>query len=80
MGGRTLATLEALGWTEQVGVVEVDPKASDTARSQETYDLPPESLANCVVVGGRREGEERLAACMVLFTCRADVNGLASPV
>jgi prolyl-tRNA editing enzyme YbaK/EbsC (Cys-tRNA(Pro) deacylase) len=32
-------------------------------------------LANCVVVGGKREGTERLAACVVLSTTRADVNG-----
>ena len=33
-------------------------------------------LANCVVVGGKREGSERLAACVVLATTRADVNGV----
>ena len=33
-------------------------------------------LANCVVVGGKREGNERLAASVVLATTRADVNGL----
>lgn len=76
VGRPTLAGLEALGWLDSVGVVEVDPDASDTAKSQETYDLPPDKLANCVVVGGRREGVERFAACLVLFTCRADVNGV----
>jgi prolyl-tRNA editing enzyme YbaK/EbsC (Cys-tRNA(Pro) deacylase) len=70
----TLAALETLGWLDRVGVVEIDPEVSDTARSQEIYQLPAETLANCVVVGGRREGEERLAACVVLFTSRADVN------
>ena len=34
-----------------------------------------EVSANCVVVAGRREGEERVAACVVLATTRADVNG-----
>jgi prolyl-tRNA editing enzyme YbaK/EbsC (Cys-tRNA(Pro) deacylase) len=33
-------------------------------------------LANCVVVGGKREGSERMAACVVLATTRADVNGV----
>jgi prolyl-tRNA editing enzyme YbaK/EbsC (Cys-tRNA(Pro) deacylase) len=60
---------------DSVGVVEIDPDLSDTASSQEAFALPPASLANCVVVGGKREGEERLAACVVLFTSRADVNG-----
>jgi prolyl-tRNA editing enzyme YbaK/EbsC (Cys-tRNA(Pro) deacylase) len=31
--------------------------------------------ANCVVVAGKREGQVRYAACLVLATTRADVNG-----
>ena len=72
----TLDTLTRLGWLAVVGVVEIDPDVSDTASSQETFRLPPETLANCVVVGGKREGVERLASCVVLFTTRADVNGV----
>jgi prolyl-tRNA editing enzyme YbaK/EbsC (Cys-tRNA(Pro) deacylase) len=72
----TLAALRALGWLDRVGVVEIDPDMSDTAKSQKAYGLPPGALANCVVVGGKREGVERIAACVVLFTTRADVNGV----
>ena len=72
----TLDAVRRLGWLDRVGVVEIDPDVSDTARSQETYQLPPETLANCVIVGGKREGVESLAACVVLFTTRADVNGV----
>jgi prolyl-tRNA editing enzyme YbaK/EbsC (Cys-tRNA(Pro) deacylase) len=72
----TLAALEALGWLDSVGVVEIDPELSDTAASQDAYQLPPDTLANCVVVGGKREGSGRVAACVVLFTTRADVNGV----
>ncbi len=75
LAGPTFNALETLGWLDAVGVVEIDPDVSDTALSRETYQLPPETLANCVVVGGKREGSERLAACVVLFTTRADVNG-----
>ena len=75
VGGPTLMALDALGWSESVGVVEIDPDLSDTAMSQAAYELPPDALANCVVIGGRREGDERIAACVVLFTTRADVNG-----
>ncbi|HET9075939.1 MAG TPA: YbaK/EbsC family protein [Acidimicrobiales bacterium] len=75
VGAPTLRALEELGWLDEVGVVGIDPDRSDTARSQEEYRLPAETLANCVIVGGRREGQERLAACVVLFTTRADVNG-----
>lgn len=76
VGEPTATALERLGLLEDVGVVEIDPELSDTARNQEAYDLPPETLANCVVVAGRREGVEKVAACMVLATTRADVNNV----
>lgn len=66
------------GWpgAAAVGVAEIDPEVSDTAAFVRTYAVPPEVSANCVVVLGRRDGEERIAACVVLATTRADVNGL----
>ena len=70
----TLATLTDLGWLDEVGVVEIDPDVSDTAATQEEFGLTADTLANCVVVGGKREGVERIAACVVLATTRADVN------
>ena len=70
----TLATLTELGWLDEVGVVEIDPDVSDTAATQEQFGLEADTLANCVVVGGKREGVERIAACVVLATTRADVN------
>ena len=72
----TWTGLGEAGLLEQVGVVEIDPSVSDTAVTQRQFQLPPESLANCVVVAGKREGEERFAACVVLATTRVDVNGL----
>jgi prolyl-tRNA editing enzyme YbaK/EbsC (Cys-tRNA(Pro) deacylase) len=42
----------------------------------EAYDLPLTASANCVVVAGRRGGEERVAACVVRADTRADVNSL----
>lgn len=70
----TLATLTELGWLDDVGVVEIDPDISDTAATQERFGLEIAMLANCVVVGGKREGVERIAACVVLASTRADVN------
>ncbi|MEV8215193.1 YbaK/EbsC family protein [Leifsonia sp. NPDC077715] len=70
----TLQTLEALGWLDEVGVVEIDPDISDTAATRDQFGLDASNLANCVVVGGKREGVERIAACVVLSTTRADVN------
>ena len=66
------------GWpgAAQVGVVEIDPAIADTAALAEAYDLPMSTGANCVVVAGRRDGAERVAACLVRADTRADVNGL----
>jgi prolyl-tRNA editing enzyme YbaK/EbsC (Cys-tRNA(Pro) deacylase) len=72
----TRAALGAAGWLDDVGVVEIDPAVSDTATSQREFALELDVLANCVVVGGKREGNERLAACVILATTRADVNGV----
>ena len=58
----------------EVAVVEIDPTLADTAAMTEAYDLPLEASANCVVVGGSRAGEERVAACVVRADTRADVN------
>ena len=76
VGAPTVAALERLGLLDDVGVVEIDPDLSDTALNQEAYDLPPQTLANCVVVAGKREGVEKVAACMVLASTRADVNNV----
>ncbi|HSK57176.1 MAG TPA: YbaK/EbsC family protein [Jiangellales bacterium] len=57
-------------------VAEIDPELADTVRFCSAYDVPPEVSANCVVVAGRRGGDERVAACLVLATTRADVNGV----
>ena len=75
LGDPTRAALTSGGLLDQVGVVEIDPAISDTAATQQAFGLPPDTLANCVVVSGKREGMERFAACMVLATTRADVNG-----
>ena len=61
---------------DQVGVAEIDPALADTAAFCERYGVAPGESANCVVVAGRRDGQTRMAACMVLATTRADVNGL----
>jgi prolyl-tRNA editing enzyme YbaK/EbsC (Cys-tRNA(Pro) deacylase) len=57
-------------------VAPIDPDLADTAALCEAYDVALDISANCVVVTGRRAGVERHAACVVLATTRADVNGL----
>jgi prolyl-tRNA editing enzyme YbaK/EbsC (Cys-tRNA(Pro) deacylase) len=59
-----------------VGVAEIDPDLADTAAFCDAYGSPLDGSANCVVVAGRRGGDVRYAACLVLATTRADVNGL----
>jgi len=57
-------------------VAEIDDDLADTAAFTDAYGVPAEVSANCVVVAARRAGETTLAACLVLATTRADVNGL----
>lgn len=59
-----------------VGVTEIDPDLADTAAFCERYDVAQDASANCVIVKGKRGGDVRLAACVVLATTRADVNGV----
>jgi len=67
------------GWSEAdtVGVARIDADLADTAAFCEAYGVPLEASANCVVLAGKREGQVRMAACLVLATTRADVNGVA---
>jgi prolyl-tRNA editing enzyme YbaK/EbsC (Cys-tRNA(Pro) deacylase) len=62
--------------TLDVRVAAIDPDLADTAAFCERYDVGLDVSANCVVVAGRRGGETRYAACVVLATTRADVNGI----
>ena len=70
------------GWAgerpvEQVAVAAIDPELADTAAFCARYRVPPDASANCVVVSGKRDGKVRYAACVVLATTPADVNGVA---
>jgi prolyl-tRNA editing enzyme YbaK/EbsC (Cys-tRNA(Pro) deacylase) len=56
-------------------VLEIDPALADTQALVDAAEVPPDGSANCVVVSGKRDGAERVAACVVLASTRADVNG-----
>lgn len=71
-----VAALGAWPRADRVGVVEIDPALADTAALTEAYGLSLTDGANCVIVAGRRGGEERVAACVVRADTRADVNNL----
>lgn len=68
---------EAPVGADEVLVAPIDPELADTAAFCAAYDVGLDASANCVVVAGKREGEVRYAACVVLATTRADVNGVA---
>ena len=73
----TAAALAAWPERNQVGAAAIDPELADTAAFCAAYDVPLAASANCVVLAGKREGQVRMAACVVLATTRADVNGVA---
>ena len=73
----TLAALRDWEERARVGVAPIDADLADTAAFCQAYDVPLETSANCVVLAGKREGQVRMAACLVLATTRADVNGVA---
>lgn len=70
------AALQAWPHSDQVEVLAIDPEISDTAALVEATGMPLQECANAVVVGGRRDGVQRVAACVVLATTRADVNSV----
>lgn len=79
LGPPVLAALASWSGTEprvraEVLAARIDPDLADTTAMSEAYGLPLDVSANCVVVSGRRGGEERTAAVVVLATTRADVN------
>lgn len=57
-------------------VADIDADLADTARFCARYGVEMSESANCVIVAGRRGDVVRYAACLVLATTRADVNGI----
>ncbi|AYD90876.1 hypothetical protein D5R93_07260 [Actinomyces lilanjuaniae] len=77
LAGPVAAALRELPQVElahQARVVPIDPAFSDTDALNARYHLDPRATGNCVLVSGKRQGEERFAACVVRATDLADVN------
>ena len=70
-----LASLDA-ALSAQVHVTPIDPTLADTAAFCEAYGVGMHEGANCIVVAGTRGDVTTYAACLVLGTTRADVNGI----
>lgn len=71
-----LAALVALPAGVTVLAAPIDANLADTAAFCAHYGVPAGASANCVLAAGKREGEQRWAAVVVLATTRADVNGV----
>ncbi len=59
-----------------VAVAAIDVRLADTAAFVAAYQVPWTASVNCVVVLGRRGGDERIAAAAIRADMRADVNGV----
>ena len=70
------AALDSWPRAAEVAVAPIDADLADTAAFCAAYEVPEAASANCVVVTGKRDGEQRWAAAVVLATTRADVNGV----
>jgi prolyl-tRNA editing enzyme YbaK/EbsC (Cys-tRNA(Pro) deacylase) len=62
---------------EEIGVTEIDPTLSDTAAFCAAYKVEMKQCANCVILEAKRAEKTWFAACVILGSTRADVNGLA---
>jgi prolyl-tRNA editing enzyme YbaK/EbsC (Cys-tRNA(Pro) deacylase) len=70
------ALAAAPGLAAVAEVAEIDPELADTAAFCARYGVALAESANCVLVSGKRGGDVRLAAALVLADTRADVNGV----
>lgn len=59
---------------DQAVVAVIDPEYADTDSMTEHYAMDLALSCNCVLVAGKRNGEERIAAAVVRATTHADVN------
>lgn len=57
-------------------VAEIDPELADTAGFCKHYNIGMEISANCVVVEAKRADKVWYAACLILATTKADINGV----
>lgn len=62
--------------SSNIYVAEIDPNLADTAAFCEQYKIGMEVSANCVIVEAKRADKILYAACVILATHRADINGI----
>lgn len=69
------AALAAWAGASGVSAAAIDPELADTAAFCAAYEIELSGSANCVLIAARRGDTVQHAACVVLATTRADVNG-----
>ncbi len=62
--------------SDTVGVAEINPEFSDTAGFCEHYGVGLNQSANCVVLRAKQGDKSLFAVCVILGSCRADINGV----
>ena len=60
---------------KDVWVSKIDPTLADTAAFCEKYEIGLDVSANCIVVEAKRGERIWYAACIILATTKADING-----
>ena len=55
-------------------VAAIDPDLTDTEIMTEAFGMDLALSSNCILVAGKRLGEERIAACVVRASTNADIN------
>ena len=61
---------------EGILVAKIDPRLTDTTAFCEHYGIGMDISANCVIVEAKRADRVWYAACLILATTRADINGI----
>lgn len=61
---------------DQVLVAPIDASLSDTAAFCDAYQIQMDIAANCVILEAKRGDSTWYAACLILATDRADINGV----
>lgn len=73
----SLLSKEVSGFLERHGLqyeaIECDPQFADTQKFCAHYGFTFDESANVLLVASKK-GEQKFAACVVLATCRLDVN------
>ncbi len=75
VAGKTKEALQKITSAEAY-VAEIDSDLADTAAFCEHYGIGMDISANCVIVEAKRGGKVWYAACIVMATTRADINGV----